>query len=143
MCTIAIEAVTPLYRTSRINLYKNIARSRLFCRIAKRSIIYSRTYICCICGFCIKLDACREIGTSLATLSASKSHLHQTTTVFKATLTLLSSVIIPLLECRIIVLPTHHYLKHFPTSIFIPIFLLPDCSKPPIYFHIEPFSPLP
>ena len=38
MCTIAIEAVTPLFRTSRINLYKNIARSRLFCRIAKRSI---------------------------------------------------------------------------------------------------------
>ena len=39
MCTIAIEAVTPLFRTSRINLYKNIARSRLFCRIAKRSIV--------------------------------------------------------------------------------------------------------
>ena len=38
MCTIAIEAPTPLYRTSRIKLYKNIARSRLFCRIAKRSI---------------------------------------------------------------------------------------------------------
>ena len=38
MCTIAIEALTPLDRTSRIKLYKNIARSRLFCRIAKRSI---------------------------------------------------------------------------------------------------------
>ena len=38
MRTIAIEALTPLYRTSRIKLYKNIARSRLFCRIAKRSI---------------------------------------------------------------------------------------------------------
>ena len=39
MCTIAIEALTQLYRTSRIKLYKNIARSRLFCRIAKRSIL--------------------------------------------------------------------------------------------------------
>ena len=39
MCTIAIEAVTPLFRTSRINLYKNIARSRLFRRKAKRSIL--------------------------------------------------------------------------------------------------------
>ena len=38
MCTIAIEALTPLYRISRIKLYKNIARSRPFCRIAKRSI---------------------------------------------------------------------------------------------------------
>ena len=38
MCTIAIEALTPLYRASRIKLYKNIARSRLFRRIAKRSI---------------------------------------------------------------------------------------------------------
>ena len=38
MCTIAIEALTPLYRTSRIKLYKNNARSRLFCRIAKRSV---------------------------------------------------------------------------------------------------------
>ena len=40
MCTIAIEALTPLYRTLRIKLYKNIARSRLFCRIAKRSIAF-------------------------------------------------------------------------------------------------------
>ena len=39
MCTIAIEALTPLYRTSCIKLYKNIARSRLFCRIAKKSIV--------------------------------------------------------------------------------------------------------
>ena len=38
MCTIAIEALTPLYQTSRIKLYKDIARSSLFCRIAKRSI---------------------------------------------------------------------------------------------------------
>ena len=38
MCTIAIEALTSLNRTSRIKMYKNIARSRLFCRIAKRSI---------------------------------------------------------------------------------------------------------
>ena len=38
ICTIAIEALTPLERTSRIKMYKNIARSRLFCRIAKRSI---------------------------------------------------------------------------------------------------------
>ena len=39
MCTIVIEALTPLNRASRIQLYKNIARSRLFCRIAKRSIL--------------------------------------------------------------------------------------------------------
>ena len=32
------EALTPLYRTWSIKLYKNIARSRLFCGIAKRSI---------------------------------------------------------------------------------------------------------
>ena len=38
MCTIPVEALTPLDRTSRIKMYKNIARSRLFCRIAKRSI---------------------------------------------------------------------------------------------------------
>ena len=30
MCTMAIEALTPLDRTWRINMYKNIARSRLF-----------------------------------------------------------------------------------------------------------------
>ena len=36
---IAMEALTPLYRTSSTKLYKNIARSRLFCRIAKRSIV--------------------------------------------------------------------------------------------------------
>ena len=41
MWTIAIEALTPLYRTWSIKLYKNIARSRLFCRIAKRSIARS------------------------------------------------------------------------------------------------------
>ena len=34
-----VEALTPLGRTSRIKMYKNIARSRLFCRIAKRSIL--------------------------------------------------------------------------------------------------------
>ena len=39
MPRIVIEALTPLDRTSRIKLYKNNARSRLFCRIAKRSII--------------------------------------------------------------------------------------------------------
>ena len=39
MCTIVIEAVTPFCRTSCIKLYKDIARSRLFCRIAKRSIV--------------------------------------------------------------------------------------------------------
>ena len=33
MCTIAIQALTPLNRTSRIKLYKNIVRSRLFNRI--------------------------------------------------------------------------------------------------------------
>ena len=40
MCTILIEALTPLNRISCIiKMYKNIARSRLFCRIAKRSIV--------------------------------------------------------------------------------------------------------
>ena len=39
MCTMVIEAPTPFDRTLRIKMYKNIARSRLFCRIAKRSII--------------------------------------------------------------------------------------------------------
>ena len=38
MCTILIEGLTPLNRTSCIKMYKNNARSRLFCRIAKRSI---------------------------------------------------------------------------------------------------------
>ena len=38
MCTILIEALTPLNRISCIKMYKNTARSRLFCRIAKRSI---------------------------------------------------------------------------------------------------------
>ena len=38
MCTIVIEALTPLDRTSRIKIFKNDARSRLFCRIAKRSM---------------------------------------------------------------------------------------------------------
>ena len=39
MCTIDIEALTPLSRNSCIKLYKNNARSRLFRRIAKRSIV--------------------------------------------------------------------------------------------------------
>ena len=34
----AIEALTPIIRTSCMKMYKNIARSRLFGRIAKRSI---------------------------------------------------------------------------------------------------------
>ena len=38
MCIIVIEPLTPLDRTSRMKLYKNNARSRLFCRIAERSI---------------------------------------------------------------------------------------------------------
>ena len=38
MCTIVIEALTPLDRTSCIKMCGNKARSRLFCRIAKRSI---------------------------------------------------------------------------------------------------------
>ena len=46
MCTILIEALTPLDRTSRIKLYKNNARSRLFCRIAKRSINLSKYCFC-------------------------------------------------------------------------------------------------
>ena len=36
--TRVIEAQMPLDRTSRIKMYKNNARSRLFCRMAKRSI---------------------------------------------------------------------------------------------------------
>ena len=39
MCIIVIEPLTPLDRASCINLYKNNARSRLFCRMAKRSIL--------------------------------------------------------------------------------------------------------
>ena len=38
ICTILIEALTPLDRTSGIKMYKNNARSSLICRIAKRSI---------------------------------------------------------------------------------------------------------
>ena len=38
MCTIVIEDLTPLDRTSCIKMYKDNARSRFFCRIAKRSI---------------------------------------------------------------------------------------------------------
>ena len=38
MCTIVIKALTPLDQISRVKVYKNYARSRLFCRIAKRSI---------------------------------------------------------------------------------------------------------
>ena len=47
MCTIMIEALTPLNRTSCIKIYENSARSRLFGRIAKRfnalSYIYTGT----------------------------------------------------------------------------------------------------
>ena len=39
ICTMVIEALTPLYRTSRIKMYKNNARSRLFFRIAKRLLL--------------------------------------------------------------------------------------------------------
>ena len=42
MCTILIEGLTPLNRTSCTKMYKNNARSRLFCRIAKRSILHSK-----------------------------------------------------------------------------------------------------
>ena len=38
MCTIVIEAETPFNRTSRIKCIKLIARSQLFCRIAKSSM---------------------------------------------------------------------------------------------------------
>ena len=38
MYTIVIETLTPLSRTSCIKMYKNDARSRLFGRIAIRSI---------------------------------------------------------------------------------------------------------
>ena len=40
MCTIAIEPTTSFSRTSCIKLYKNTTRSRIFCRIAKRSIAH-------------------------------------------------------------------------------------------------------
>ena len=36
---IAIGVLTPFNQTLRLKMYKNKARSRLFCRIAKRSII--------------------------------------------------------------------------------------------------------
>ena len=39
MCTIVKEALTQLDRTSCMKMYKNNARSSLFCRIAKRSIV--------------------------------------------------------------------------------------------------------
>ena len=39
MCTIMIEALTPLDQTSSIKLYKNGVRSRPFSRIAKMSIV--------------------------------------------------------------------------------------------------------
>ena len=35
----AIEALSPLNRTSHVKMYENIARSRPFCRIAERSIV--------------------------------------------------------------------------------------------------------
>ena len=38
MCTIAIEALTPLKGASRIKKYKILARSRLFCSVAKKAI---------------------------------------------------------------------------------------------------------
>ena len=44
MCTILIEALMPLNRTSCIKMYKNNARSRLFRRIAKRSIVAIDTW---------------------------------------------------------------------------------------------------
>ena len=45
MCTIVIEALTPLDRISCIKMYKNNARSRLFCRIAKRSIDWQSRFV--------------------------------------------------------------------------------------------------
>ena len=46
MCTIVVEALTPFDQISCIKMYKNNARSRLFCRIAKRSItVVPRTLI--------------------------------------------------------------------------------------------------
>ena len=46
MCIIAIEPLRPLDRTSRIKLYKNNARSRLFCRIAERFIVMFGSKLC-------------------------------------------------------------------------------------------------
>ena len=45
MCIIGIESLTPLDRSSRIKLHKNNARSRLFCRIAKKSIEVRAFYL--------------------------------------------------------------------------------------------------
>ena len=45
MCTIAIEAIIPLDRTLHIKMDKNIARSILFCRIAKRPIRALESYL--------------------------------------------------------------------------------------------------
>ena len=45
MYTIVIEASTPLNRTSRIKMYKNNARSRLFLRIVKRPTVLSQEFL--------------------------------------------------------------------------------------------------
>ena len=39
MCTEVIKALAPLNRTLCIDMYEDNARSRLFCRLAKRSIV--------------------------------------------------------------------------------------------------------
>ena len=46
ICAIHIEALTLLDRTARIKMYKNNARSSLFCRIAKRSIHWLPWHLC-------------------------------------------------------------------------------------------------
>ena len=46
MCIMVAEPLTPLDRNSRIKLYKNNARPRLFCKIAKRPINHKHIFVC-------------------------------------------------------------------------------------------------
>ena len=73
MCTIAIEALTPFSRTSRVKMHENVARSRLFCRIAKRSIgkgkiRKGKSEICFV-----QIDLLQMMKYALAILSISLS----------------------------------------------------------------------
>ena len=44
MWTMLVESLTLLNQTLRVEMYKNMARSRLFCRVAKRSIHCKEKY---------------------------------------------------------------------------------------------------
>ena len=79
MCTIAIEALTPLYRHS-IKLHKNIARSKLFCRIAKRSFCVliqdeSKTSFT-RCGYNLKAVGNLSMTNSLEFADSKEIYLH-------------------------------------------------------------------